>query len=636
MRIQGQQPGKKRAATLVVLVWLIVTASAGAQLSPGPLSRPHKQLNGMTHCVDCHSTRKGEFACLDCHKEIAGRLSARRGFHATAVKAADSSRDCRSCHVEHKGEDTSLVQWKPALEKFDHSKTGYLLEGKHAALACNRCHAPEHIAAAEKKDLQVKDLKRTFLGLRRDCLSCHADQHRGQLNAECQRCHTFAEWKKPPGFDHEKTRFQRTGAHLQVACHRCHQAAANGTVQYVNLMFSRCVDCHRDPHRNAFPNPCESCHNPSGWKHTNLRDKFSHTQTKYVLQGKHLSVECIKCHAGGDFKRPIACGQCSDCHKPDPHTGQFAKRGDRGECSACHTVEGFKPARFGVREHAATAFPLQEKHASVACAKCHVPAGRATVYRVKFGLCSDCHREAHQQQFAGAPHFNRCDACHTTKDFRSATFTIARHEATRFPLTGGHIKVACTKCHKPEAASQLVRYRFDNAFCTTCHTDPHRNQFRKVMEVKSEGGVSGCEVCHSTTSWKEMRFAHAVEKFPLAGKHRAAECGKCHKPSSPGVALRDVNFREVPERCEKCHEEVHGRQFAGADGVTPCAECHNSVRWAPSLFDHNRRAGYPLPGKHGNVKCAECHKNLKLVQGKKVLFFKPTPKECGACHRNPV
>jgi mono/diheme cytochrome c family protein len=32
------------------------------------------------------------------------------------------------------------------------------------------------------------------------------------------------------------------------------------------------------------------------------------------------------------------------------------------------------------------------------------------------------------------------------------------------------------------------------------------------------------------------------------------------------------------------------------------------------------------------VKCAECHKLFKEVADKNVLFYKPTPKDCAACH----
>jgi hypothetical protein len=33
-----------------------------------------------------------------------------------------------------------------------------------------------------------------------------------------------------------------------------------------------------------------------------------------------------------------------------------------------------------------------------------------------------------------------------------------------------------------------------------------------------------------------------------------------------------------------------------------------------------------------NVRCADCHKLKKEVEGKDVLFYKPTPKECKDCH----
>jgi hypothetical protein len=35
---------------------------------------------------------------------------------------------------------------------------------------------------------------------------------------------------------------------------------------------------------------------------------------------------------------------------------------------------------------------------------------------------------------------------------------------------------------------------------------------------------------------------------------------------------------------------------------------------------------------HANVRCARCHTLKKLVDDKEVVFYKPTPKECIACH----
>ena len=60
-------------------------------------------------------------------------------------------------------------------------------------------------------------------------------------------------------------------------------------------------------------------------------------------------------------KSPFA--NCSDCHRQDPHRGQFGK-----DCQSCHVVDGFEKVSFN---HDHTRFPLTGKHAAVSCQKCH-------------------------------------------------------------------------------------------------------------------------------------------------------------------------------------------------------------------------------------------------------------------------
>jgi hypothetical protein len=182
----------------------------------------------------------------------------------------------------------------------------------------------------------------------------------------------------------------------------------------------------------------------------------------------------------------------------------------------------------------------------------------------------------------------------------------------------------------------VVRFRFENRSCTACHQDPHRGQFQRLMQVGAPSSAGGCQLCHSPESWKDMSFAHAVEGFPLVGKHATTACVKCHKPAQPEIPLKLVDFQRTPRQCERCHQDYHVGQFARADGITSCADCHSSAQWVPSLFDHGRATQFPLLGKHRDVKCAACHKNVKIVEGKTVTDFKNTPRECVACHRNPV
>ena len=566
----------------------------------------------------------------------------RRGYHASVVSATSTDRDCVRCHSEHNGENFFLIHWEPSQKAFDHSKTGYLLEGKHAELSCQQCHNARNIPEAERVSIKRQDLNRTFLGLSRDCLSCHTDPHRGQLGKDCLRCHTLAEWKRATGFDHSKTKYPLLGTHLRVACEKCHKPSAGEpkAAKYVGLAFDRCSACHADPHRGSFKANCDSCHDITAWKEvswTRMRPVFDHSRTNYPLLGKHADVRCGTCHHGMVFNASLPHGKCADCHTPDPHRGQFRARKDGGACEACHTVEGFKTAKFGVAEHAATGYPLEGKHASVPCAKCHIPSGPGTNYRLKHGQCLDCHTDIHKGQFAGPPHNSRCEDCHTVKSYTPSTFSLRRHDAIRFPLTGGHVAVACYDCHqarKPPDTTSPVPYHFADMGCAACHRDPHNGQFAERMKgPRPDGAEIGCEACHTTKVWTDIvGFDHASTSFLLTGAHRAVRCIDCHKPPNLELTMKNVVFKSAPTRCEGCHDDPHAKQFAREGRDPGCADCHHTQKWKPSLFDHETKTDFPLKGGHLEVRCDACHKTTRAVGERIVLFYKPTPHQCAACH----
>ncbi|HEX6879219.1 MAG TPA: hypothetical protein VF135_02555 [Terriglobales bacterium] len=610
----------------LILVVLFPVATLQAQISPGPLSKAHKKWDGPAGCVSCHQVGAGsaQFRCLECHKDIASRLSGRRGYHASILPSNATGKDCVRCHSEHNGATFQIVRWEP--KSFDHTKTGFALNGKHASLECTKCHTSSNIPAAEKANLTATDLNKTFLGLSNACISCHEDKHRGRLGSECQRCHSTSDWKVTSKFDHSKTRFPLSGAHVDVTCQKCH-TMPDKTVKYSGLSFETCNSCHADPHRGFFKQTCQSCHSTAAWKTAATAAKFDHSKTPYPLIGKHAEVKCESCHEHNDFAKVISFRQCADCHR-DPHNGQFAKRADGGKCESCHTVAGFQKVAFSVADHSRTAYPLLGKHTNVECAKCHIPAGAKTVYKLKFASCTDCHRDYHDKQFAHAPYLGKCEACHTVEGFQPSTFTLALHQKLEFRLTGGHAAVACGDCHKSPAPGVTAAFHFQGLACTTCHADPHRGQFAQRMAARGKG----CETCHNTDAWADVTaFDHASTKFALTGTHRAVRCAECHRPPNLELSLKNVNFSAAPQQCEDCHQDPHAAQFAGADKVTRCAECHNTMKWRPSLFDHEKTI-FPLQGAHKDVPCAQCHKQIQLVEGKKVIFYKPTPRTCVACH----
>jgi hypothetical protein len=580
--------------------------------------------------------------CLECHSEIASRVTAHKGFHAVVWNPLSGNKDCARCHSDHNGENFQLIHWEPTQKAFDHSKTGYILEGKHSGLTCQQCHTAAHISPAVKSSIKIKDLNRTFLGLSRDCLSCHTDRHQGQLGKDCTRCHGFNDWKPTNQFNHAQTRYPLTGEHARVACQKCHKPAADHpeVLKYVGLAFHACSDCHTDVHHGVFKAACESCHNTAGWKQISaaaVSERFDHSTTKYPLLGKHVGVRCELCHVGGDLNRPIPFQKCMDCHNTDPHRGQFSARKDGGECASCHTVEGFKPTTFTVAMHKETAYPLEAKHSTVACERCHFPKGLDTLYKIKLTQCRDCHADIHKGQFAGAPWNNRCESCHAVSGFKPSSYPLAKHKTTRFPLTGGHIAVPCMECHKADVLSanpSTALYRFRDLSCTTCHVDPHRGEFAERMKTRRpDGTLWGCEACHSTATWTDkLRFDHSSTSFILTGAHRAVACINCHKPPNLEVTMKNVVYNSAPKKCDGCHQDPHGRQFA-RNGLNPgCDSCHNTARWKPSLFDHETRTDFSLKGSHIDVPCRDCHKLTREVENNAVLFYKPTPHQCAACH----
>jgi len=619
---------------------LLTSISAHAQISPGPLSKAHQSLNGATACNSCHQfgTSTPTFKCLECHKEIAQDLSAKHGYHAQLGMNNPNGRDCVRCHLEHNGEDFTLIHWEPSQKQFDHKLAGYPLVDKHASVACEKCHTPKNVVPAMRALIKYKDLARSYQGLSKDCVSCHEDVHKGQLGPDCTSCHNIIDWKQANQFDHSKTKYPLTGLHAKVACEKCHfPTGPEKTVKYKGMKFDACIDCHTDPHKGAFKGTCESCHTTSGWKIVpNLSTQFDHAKTKYPLEGMHAKVSCGDCHAKDDFKTPVKFAQCVDCHTPDPHKGQFQARASKGECAECHTVTGkdWKPTLFGVKEHATSKYPLEGKHAAVTCDKCHIPAGKDTLYKVKFAACTDCHKDAHDNQFTAAPYQNRCEDCHTVKDFHRSTYTVAKHKKSRFVLTGAHAAVACGDCHKiglGGRTDKILPFHFEDRTCTACHMDPHKGEFKdRQALLRADGTPQGCEACHNVRTWLDVKgFDHSKTKFDLVGAHRVVACGDCHK-TLPGT--HEIQFKGVPKNCDACHADIHGGQFAAKNGVTSCEDCHVVQRWIPSTFDHDKRTQFPLTGGHENVGCAQCHSLQREIKGKPVLFYKPTPKACMDCH----
>lgn len=583
-------PFGKEVLAMTLFLRLVWPGPADAQISPGPLSRPHHEFEGIKNCFQCHElgSKPSDKKCLDCHREIAALRDAKRGYHGIADRG-----ECASCHLEHGGLDFALVNWGPGgSEAFDHDLAGWPLDGKHLSLECAKCHTPKLQTSKVVMAVKPKLSAKSFLGLGTACAECHDDPHEGNFGTTCKDCHTTEDFHviRTEGFDHDKTKYPLRGAHRTVECKTCHDPKKAWGKK---PKFDLCSRCHSDPHDGAATLAgrvvdCESCHKVERFFPSTF-DRQDHAKTQFPLSGKHSAVDCSKCHQPKDraatskaraasVKFRWKSTVCADCHG-DAHAGQLSKRDDGGRCESCHKVEGFAPSLFTVDHHAQTPFALDGAHRDVACKECH---------------------------------------------------GTSREPAASAPKT---LKLGSAGVFFHPSAKE----------CRDCHLDPHTGRFDAKNASKSRA-TGECLTCHSSAAFAPSSVdaeRHKTFAFPLEGAHLAVPCLECHKELSKAPAAstkksahpgRELAFTIAQHACVDCHKDPHAGQFLESPSKGACASCHGADAFRPAaLFDHERDAAFKLEGAHEDVACAECHKT-ETVKGAEVIRYKPIPHQCEDCH----
>lgn len=449
-------------------------------------------------CKDCHSPlkkyRDADTKCISCHEKA--------DKHKGGLGP-----ECQDCHVEK--------DWKTT--HFDHSKTKFVLRGKHLDVKCIDCHPKE----------KFKDT--TML-----CNDCHkkVDKHKGNFGLKCETCHNDKSWKEII-FDHDKqSKYPLLGKHREAKCIGCHK----GDI-YKEKLKTDCNACHRkdDKHKGNFGPKCETCHTERDWKEI----PFDHDKkTKYRLLGKHRDTKCIGCHKGVLYKEKLKT-DCNSCHKKDDkHKGSFGAK-----CEPCHTERSWKEIPFDHDKK--TKYRLLGKHRETKCVACH----KGDLYKDKLKTdCYACHQkdDKHEGQQG-----KKCETCHREQSWKKTDFN---HLMSRYPLTGRHLLTDCKKCHLSP------RYKDAKSDCWSCH---------KKQDVHKRALGTKCEPCHNTRDWKSWDFDHEKTEFKLRGKHQKIPCADCHKPPRG-------NKMTLVENCVDCHgkDDIHDGAFGGR-----CEHCHVGEAW---------------------------------------------------------
>ncbi len=383
----------------------------------------HKAAGYSTDCTTCHTTASWQGANFD-HNTTAFPLTGAHqavpctGCHADGVFKGKSTA-CASCHQPDFDKTTdpphaaagfattcadchTTIAWTGA--SFDHSTTQFPLTGAHLALPCSSCHSDG-----------------VFKGKPTACVACHQpdfDKTTDPPHAAsgfpttCADCHTTATWSGA-SFDHNKTAFPLTGAHLAVACSGCH---GDGVFKGKP---TTCVSCHQSdydkttdpPHGAAgFATTCADCHTTAAWTGAT----FDHNTTQFPLTGAHVTLPCSSCHADGVFKGKATT--CASCHQTDYNNTTDPNHQAASfptTCESCHTTATWAGATF---DHDGKYFPIYSgTHKSVwtSCATCHTASSDYTVFSCTTGCHGKSGTDSDHKGVSGYQYVSTaCYSCH--------------------------------------------------------------------------------------------------------------------------------------------------------------------------------------------------------------------------------
>ncbi|MBL0316386.1 MAG: hypothetical protein IPP69_11625 [Flavobacteriales bacterium] len=406
-----------------------------------------------TDCRTCHKPENIENAeirklnntflglqdkCLSCHKD----------FHQGTL-----DKDCKKCH--------NTTAFRPA-PGFDHNKSDFKLKGGHVQVDCKKCHE-----SVMKNGVEFQVFKPV---VHNDCVACHDDPHQEHFKGTCVQCHTdeaFTTFIGKKNFTHDtNTKFKLLGKHRQVDCFQCHAKTKDPVKVFEDrngVTTNQCATCHEDFHKGKFGNDCAKCHTEKSFHELKSMDFFDHSLTDYPLEGKHVGVDCKKCHKK-NYKDPIDFSACKNCHE-DFHKGQFTREGIQEDCKECHSIQdGFALSGYSLERHNETDFPLTGAHIATPCFACHVSEEKWTFTNLN-GECVACHDNVHGNDFA-MNGVTDCKRCHETETWYPSLFD---HNLTKFKLEGEHANVACEKCHLPAKAGEKISFKIPKFECIDCH-----------------------------------------------------------------------------------------------------------------------------------------------------------------------
>ncbi len=192
-----------------------------------------------------------------------------------------------------------------------------------------------------------------------------------------------------------------------------------------------------------------------------------------------------------------------------------------------------------------------------------------------------------------------------------------------FPLIGQHAILLCNTCHN------AGKYLGMPDTCAQCH----------AQEIPKAHYTGNCISCHTSVSWADVTFDHAVaaandcqachaDKAP--GNHYTGQCSTCHNTTDWKLVSFNHDAQGAVD-CANCHtKNVPANHYAGQ-----CSTCHDTNNWASARIDHSPGSNCltchqsDKPANHYAGVCSNCH-STQSWSGATPTHEGQT--DCASCH----
>ena len=494
---------------------------------------------------------------------------------------------------------------------FNHSSTGFTLQGVHARLQCSSCHGA---------GLPTR-------GIPKDCNTCHVQ---GGMRA--------ATFKSP-------THIPTPPAQSCLDCHNQNNFTP-AVMKHTGDMAGQCVRCHNSLQAPGKPlghiptvASCDTCHTTGRW-----------VPTKAVTHDATTIGRCSTCHNGtiASGKPPTHIqtnAQCDTCHTSTVTwlNAQFLHDVTMvGRCSTCHNNQTAKGRPAG---HIPTNSQCDTCHTSFIAFNIRVMNHTGLV-----GQCSTCHSGAYLSQNAQmkppthVPTTAQCDSCHTS----TTTWATKANPHPAFAPVNN-----CVSCHNSVTAlGKPTTHIPVGTNCEACHLNNNYVAFRPA--AMNHTGLTGrCSTCHSGGY-----VAMNAQTKPAIHIPTSLSCDVCHKSGFVVWYPGFMNHAGTAGQCSNCHSGAYLSENAQMKPVThtpttaQCDSCHTTaattLSWATAgkpnhtgFVANCTNAGCHIPGGGGLNKptnhiptaamCDKCH-NTTSFRPLQVMDHTGTAGQCNTCH----